>query len=59
MAGGPAWAGPRELYALRWIGLDLAEGTLTVNQQIAHARGHPYLDAPEVGGPTLVKWIRS
>ena len=36
-----------EVCALRWIDLDLAEGTLTVNQQIAHAHGRPYLDAPK------------
>lgn len=36
-----------ELCALRWTDLDLAEGTLTVNQQIAHAHGRPYLDAPK------------
>jgi site-specific recombinase XerC len=36
-----------ELCALRWTDLDLTDGTLTVNHNIAHARGRPYLDAPK------------
>lgn len=41
--------GPRrgELCALRWTDLDLAEGTLTVNHNIAHDHGRPYLDEPK------------
>lgn len=36
-----------ELCALRWTDLDLTDGTLTVNHNIAHAHGRPYLDAPK------------
>jgi integrase len=36
-----------EICALRWVDLDLSEGTLTVNQQIAHAHGRPYLTLPK------------
>ncbi|MCU7724013.1 hypothetical protein ODJ79_09825 [Actinoplanes sp. KI2] len=36
-----------ELCALRWTDVDLAEGRLTVSQQIAHVRGRPYLDWPK------------
>jgi integrase len=36
-----------ELCALRWTDLDLAEGTLTVNHNVAHDHGRPYLDEPK------------
>ncbi|MFC7279214.1 tyrosine-type recombinase/integrase [Paractinoplanes rhizophilus] len=36
-----------EVCALRWTDLDLADRTLTVNHNIAHAHGRPYLDAPK------------
>jgi integrase len=36
-----------ELCGLRWIDVDLDDGALTVNQHVAHANGHTYLDTPK------------
>lgn len=49
-----------ELCALRWTDLDLTDGTLTVNHNIAHDHGRPYLDAPKTdAGQRIIALDRS